>query len=168
MHRAQTNCRAGQGWRTHPRRVRAASKRETFARVRGSPLQKQHRLCRAQLRLSRQLPDAPGCGVGPARCRHLAVFDHAPNFCRSRKNGHRSGERVESTRRVSNFAARGFFQRAREHRHDEPAAAHQHARRTARRCKPLSALPRHPGRLEHERMGDGDENRDDRARARSD
>ena len=43
-----------------------------------------------------------------------------------------------------------IFQRRSQHRHDESASADQHARRAARRCKPLSPLPRHLGRFEHE------------------
>ena len=49
-------------------------------------------------------------------------------FAGAGKDGHRSGERGESARRFSNFAARRFFQRAREHRHDEQTAAREYAR----------------------------------------
>ena len=66
--------------------------------------------------------------VGPNRRRHSAVsrsrarFSRAPERWASKR---RAAKR--SAGRLSNLAARGFFQRAGEHRHDESPPAHQHA-----------------------------------------
>ena len=89
-------------------------------------------------------------------------------FAGAGKMGIEAESAAESARHLSNIAARRFLQRARQHRYHESAAARQHARRTARRREPLSPFSRHPRRFEHERMGDGDEDRDDCARARFD
>ena len=44
---------------------------------------------------------------------------------------------------ISDCAARRFFQRAGEHRHDETPSAGEHPRRTARRTQQLSPISRH-------------------------
>ena len=83
--------------------------------------------------------------------RHPALSHHAPDFRGRGQDGRGGGERRQPVGAVPDFAAGGFFQRHREHRHDEPPPAHQHARRTARRQQPLPAFPRHHRRREHER-----------------
>ena len=114
--------------RAHSGGMRAAAKPEA-ARWPGSALvQEQHRLRRPQLRLPRQLSHAARSAVGPARRGRPALSDHAPNLRRRGQDGHRSRERGRAAGRFSDFAAGRFLHDAGEHRHDEQAAAREHAR----------------------------------------
>ncbi|PYJ70596.1 MAG: hypothetical protein DME76_04955 [Verrucomicrobia bacterium] len=165
MHHPSPDHCTGQSWRANHRRMRTAPKSEVAARLRSAALQKQHRLCRAQLRLPRQLPDEPRHRVGPYRRRDSAVSRHSPDFRRRRQDGRGSGEQPERAWHLSNLATRRFFQRGGEHRHDESPPFDQHARRAACRCQPLPPVSRDPWRFEHERMGHSDEDRDHVARS---
>ena len=129
-----------------------------------SPLQEQHRFRRAQLRMPRQLSAGAIGSVGTRSSPGVVPFLITRQiFAGAGKLGIEAEGFRRAAGSLSDLAARGFLQRAREHRHDESPAVGEYARRTACGDRSLSSISRHHWRRQHERVGHGDENRHDRA-----